>query len=65
MRFVGCLRRILIVAMEWCCYLLDGLPDWTWRIPLLHRLSCPRGLGSWALSLAERFGTSALLKIQD
>lgn len=45
------IRRLLADAMGTVCGWIDALPDWTWHIPLLHRLGCPRGLALWAFYL--------------
>jgi hypothetical protein len=41
-------RHALGDVMCVVCGWIDGLPDWTWHIPLLHRLGCPRGLALWS-----------------
>jgi hypothetical protein len=33
------------------CSLIDGLPEWTWRIPGLHNLGCPHGLAVLAFRI--------------
>lgn len=38
------LRTVAADVLGTACSWIDGLPDWTWRIPLLHRLGCPWGL---------------------
>jgi hypothetical protein len=45
--------------MEAVCGVIDQLPEWTWRIPLLHRLGCPRGLALWAFALDPSIDTPA------
>lgn len=37
--------------LESACGRIDLLPEWTWKVPLLHRLGCPRGLGLLAFSV--------------
>lgn len=50
-------RRAVLLTMDWVCAGIDGLPNWTWRIPLLHRLGCPRGLALWSSYLDEHWKT--------
>jgi hypothetical protein len=54
-------QRALVIAMECGCNVIDYLPDWTWRVPYLHRLGCGHGggLAIWSGRLDERWGTRA------
>lgn len=49
------MKRAIVVALEWVCGAIDGLPRWTWRIPGLHRLGCPSGLGLLSARLDEKW----------
>lgn len=49
-------RHFVARVLDAACAWIDGLPNWTRRVPLLHALGCPRGLALLAWRIDEPSG---------